>query len=160
MADSSTRQSIKMISMTSKGRGYSIPLDVGVENDITFAPIAILRPMKDMLSKEVGLYNRFIGLEKYVVAPTSFSTKMPAKHSIERLTEGLFVILVQCVTTVILMQILDFIVSLEPDFPSTVSTISRTASKLTPSNDIDLSRRCAVCLMYVIISSVDIVSWQ
>ncbi|KAL1928299.1 hypothetical protein VTP01DRAFT_3215 [Rhizomucor pusillus] len=128
MADSSTRQSIKMISMTSKGRGYSIPLDVGVENDITFAPIAILRPMKDMLSKEVGLYNRFIGLEKYVVAPTSFSTKMPAKHSIERLTE-------------------DFIVSLERDFPSTVSTISRTASKLTPSNDIDLSRRCAVCLM-------------
>lgn len=89
MADSSTRQAIKMISMTSKGRGYSIPLDIGVENDTSFPDLAILRPMKDILSKEIGLYNRFCNLEKYVLAPTNWATKAPPKNSIERLTEGI-----------------------------------------------------------------------
>ena len=88
MADSSTRQAIKMIAMTSKGRGYSIPFDIGVENDTCWPNLAILRPMKDMLSKEIGLYNRFMGLEHYVIPPTDFNTGKPAKSSIERLTEG------------------------------------------------------------------------
>ena len=88
MADTATRQAIKMISMTSKGRGYSIPFDIGVENDTTFPGLTILRPMKDMLSKEIGLYNRFKDLEKYVIPPTDFNTGKPAKSSIERLTEG------------------------------------------------------------------------
>ncbi|KAI9491663.1 hypothetical protein BDB00DRAFT_766680 [Zychaea mexicana] len=128
MADSSTQQAIKMISMTSKGRGYSIPFDIGVENDMTFPDLAILRPMKDMLSKEIGLYNRFMGLEEYVIPPTDFNTGKPAKSSIERLTE-------------------EFITTLDRDFPSTVSTISRTASKLTPLNDMDMSKKCAICSM-------------
>ncbi|KAI8393454.1 uncharacterized protein BYT42DRAFT_591227 [Radiomyces spectabilis] len=126
MGDSSTLQAIKMISMTSQGRGYSIPFDVGVENDTSFKDLVILRPMKDMLAKEIAYYNTIVGLNKYVVAPTNWATKMPAKSSIERLTE-------------------DFIVSLDKDFPSTVSTISRTASKLTPSKNLDLQRTCAIC---------------
>ncbi|KAI8146241.1 hypothetical protein BJV82DRAFT_510110 [Fennellomyces sp. T-0311] len=128
MADSSTRQAIKMIAMTSKGRGYSIPFDIGVENDACFPDLAILRPMKDMLSKEIGLYNRFMGFEQYVIPPTDFNTGKPAKTSIERLTE-------------------EFITTLDRDFPSTVSTISRTASKLTPLNDMDMSKKCAICSM-------------
>lgn len=87
MADSATRQAIKMISMTSKGRGYSIPLDVGAENDTSFSDVAILRPMKDMLAKEIGLYNRFRGLDDFVTAPTNFGTRAPVKSSIEKLTE-------------------------------------------------------------------------
>lgn len=87
MADTATRQAIKMISMTSKGRGYSIPLDVGAENDVSFADVAILRPMKDMLAKEIGLYNRFQGLDGFVTAPTNFGTRAPVKSSIEKLTE-------------------------------------------------------------------------
>ncbi|KAI7857441.1 hypothetical protein BDC45DRAFT_544229 [Circinella umbellata] len=128
MGDTATRQAIKMISMTGKGRGYSIPFDIGVENDTTFPGLTILRPMKDMLSKEIGLYNRFKDLEEYVIPPTDFNTGKPAKSSIERLTE-------------------EFITTLDRDFPSTVSTISRTASKLTPLNDVDLSKKCAICNM-------------
>ncbi|KAF7728476.1 Cytoplasmic tRNA 2-thiolation protein 2 [Apophysomyces ossiformis] len=124
LADSATRQAIKMISMTAKGRGYSTPMDVGVANNTCFKDIVIIRPMKDMLSKEIGLYNRFCQLDQYVIAPTDWTTKMQAKSSIDRLTEGL-----------------------ERDFPSTVSTISRTASKLTAPNDMDVTKKCAICLM-------------
>ena len=42
---------------------------------------------------------------------------------------------------------IEFITTLDRDFPSTVSTISRTASKLTPLNEMDLSKKCAICDM-------------
>ncbi|ORY99343.1 hypothetical protein BCR43DRAFT_544839 [Syncephalastrum racemosum] len=129
-ADSSTRQCIKIISMTSKGRGFSIPLDVGVEAETGVKGLSVLRPMKDMLSKEIGFYNRFQGLSDDVIAPINFHTQANAKSSIERLTE-------------------DFIVALDKEFPSTVSTVSRTASKLTPSKEMDFSKGCAICQMYV-----------
>ncbi|ORZ22640.1 hypothetical protein BCR42DRAFT_319838 [Absidia repens] len=128
MADSSTRQAIKMISKISNGRGYSIPMDVGLEVDSCFKDVVILRPMKDMLAKEMGMYNRLHGVDHDVTAPFNWGTYMPPKSSIERLTE-------------------DFIVGLDRDFPSTVSTISRTASKLTPHSNIDYSKTCAICQM-------------
>ncbi|RCH85322.1 Cytoplasmic tRNA 2-thiolation protein 2 [Rhizopus azygosporus] len=126
-ADSATRQAIKMISWTAKGRGYSLPLDISVDNEQTFG-VGIMRPMKDMLSKEVGLYNYFSGIDKLVIPPYNFGTMMPAKSSIDRLTE-------------------DFINGLERDFPSTVSTVCRTVGKLTPSKDMDYKQTCAMCLM-------------
>ncbi|KAI8088967.1 uncharacterized protein BX664DRAFT_262685 [Halteromyces radiatus] len=128
MADSSTRQAIKMISKISNGRGYSIPMDVGMEVDSCFKDVVILRPMKDMLAKEMGIYNRLHGIDHDVTTPFNFGTYNAPKSSIERLTE-------------------DFIVGLDRDFPSTVSTISRTASKLTPHSNIDYSKKCAICQM-------------
>ncbi|CAO3648699.1 unnamed protein product [Cunninghamella echinulata] len=128
MGDSSTRQAIKMISKISNGRGYSIPMDVGLEVDTCFKDVVVLRPMKDMLAKEMGFYNRLHGLDHDVTAPVNFGTYMAPKSSIERLTE-------------------DFIVNLDRDFPSTVSTISRTASKLVPSSNVDYSKACAICHM-------------
>ncbi|KAG1470882.1 hypothetical protein G6F56_002432 [Rhizopus delemar] len=122
--DSATRQAIKMISWTAKGRGYSLPLDISVDTEIR--GMGIMRPMKDMLSKEIGLYNHFSALQ--VLPPYNYSTMMPPKSSIDRLTEG-------------------FINSLERDFPSTVSTVCRTTLKLTPAKDMDMSRQCAVCMM-------------
>jgi hypothetical protein len=88
MADSSTRQAIKMISKISNGRGYSIPFDVGLEVDGCFDKVVILRPMKDMLAKEMGMYNRLHGIDHDVTAPFNWGTYMPPKSSIERLTEG------------------------------------------------------------------------
>ncbi|RCH94100.1 Cytoplasmic tRNA 2-thiolation protein 2, partial [Rhizopus stolonifer] len=128
MADSATRQAIKMISMTSKGRGYSLPLDIGVDNQQSFPDVCIMRPMKDMLSKEIGFYNYFFKIDKFVLSPFNFGTMMAGKTSIDRLTE-------------------EFIVGIEREFPSTVSTICRTVLKLSPSADMDLKRTCAMCLM-------------
>lgn len=128
MADSATRQAIKMIAMTSKGRGYSVALDVSVDNNQSFKDLCIMRPMKDMLSKEIGFYNHFSNVTQYETLPFNFSTMMPGKTSIDRLTE-------------------EFIVSIEREFPSTVSTICRTVMKLTPSANMDLTKTCAICLM-------------
>lgn len=128
MGDCATRQAIKMINMTSTGRGYTLPLDVGVENDTSFKDICVMRPMKDMLSKEIGFYNHFAKIDKYILPAYNFSTKMPAKSSIERLTE-------------------EFIVAIECEFPSTVSTICRTITKLQPSENMDPTKSCAMCLM-------------
>ncbi|OAD01597.1 hypothetical protein MUCCIDRAFT_156834 [Mucor lusitanicus CBS 277.49] len=121
MADSATRQAIKMISMTSKGRGYSVALDVSVDNTQSFKDLCIMRPMKDMLSKEIGFYNHFANVTQFETLPYNFSTMMPGKTSIDRLTE-------------------EFIVSIEREFPSTVSTICRTVMKLTPSANMDLAK--------------------
>ncbi|GAN00665.1 cytoplasmic tRNA 2-thiolation protein 2-like [Mucor ambiguus] len=138
MADSATRQAIKMISMTSKGRGYSVALDVSVDNTQSFKDLCIMRPMKDMLSKEIGFYNHFANVAQFETLPYNFSTMMPGKTSIDRLTE-------------------EFIVSIEQEFPSTVSTICRTVMKLTPAANMDLTKTCAICLMPL---EADIGAWR
>ncbi|CAG8644177.1 19498_t:CDS:10, partial [Dentiscutata erythropus] len=122
LGDCSTRLSIKIISFTSKGRGFSLPLDISGLNSY----VTIVRPMKDMLSKEIGIYNKFQGFETTIT--NSLTSMMPQKASIDRLTE-------------------EFVVKLERDFPSTVSTISRTAAKLTPPEFIDSDSRCIICLI-------------
>ncbi|CAG8434431.1 1985_t:CDS:10 [Ambispora gerdemannii] len=150
MGDCSTRLSIKIISLTSKGRGFSLPLETSGECNLFKAEkhyefnfllcqnnkivnldsidVIILRPMKDMLSKEIGIYNQFTGLVDDIVITPTLTSMMSVASSIERLTE-------------------DFIVGLEKDYPSTVSTIARTGAKLTPSNLINLEQSCAVCMM-------------
>uniref|UniRef100_U9SUL9 Cytoplasmic tRNA 2-thiolation protein 2 n=1 Tax=Rhizophagus irregularis (strain DAOM 181602 / DAOM 197198 / MUCL 43194) TaxID=747089 RepID=U9SUL9_RHIID len=125
LGDCSTRLSIKIISLTSKGRGFSLPLETSGETN-WFEDVIITRPMKDMLSKEIGIYNQFAGLDDVYVQ--NVTSMMHAKASIERLTE-------------------DFIVGLEKEFPSTVSTIARTGAKLTPSDSIMKENRCVICLM-------------
>ncbi|RUS22228.1 LOW QUALITY PROTEIN: hypothetical protein BC937DRAFT_89955 [Endogone sp. FLAS-F59071] len=127
LGDTSTRLAIRTISLTAKGRGYSLPLDVAVEDAVSVPGVVVLRPMKDMLAKEVGVYNRWKELENGVVVTKSWATGAEPRNSIERLTE-------------------EFIVGLDRDFPSTVSTITRTASKLTPAEDMDFEKTCALCL--------------
>ncbi|KAG9294219.1 hypothetical protein G9A89_021578 [Geosiphon pyriformis] len=125
MGECSTRISIKIISLTSKGRGFSLPFEIAGEN-AWFEDIIILRPMKDMLSKEIGIYNRFLGFD--TVITLNFTSMKPARSSIEKLTE-------------------DFIIGLEKEYPSTVSTIFRTGCKLTPSESTDPEQICALCMM-------------
>ncbi|CAG8624724.1 956_t:CDS:2, partial [Paraglomus occultum] len=123
LGDSSTRLAIKTISLTSKGRGFSLPLEIAGEVQ-WFGDIKVMRPMKDMLSKEIGLYNQFLDLDSVFIP--SLTTMLPPKASIERLTE-------------------DFIVGLERDYPSTVSTVARTAAKLKPS-ELMQDEKCIICL--------------
>ncbi|KAH9274531.1 hypothetical protein BASA83_003167 [Batrachochytrium salamandrivorans] len=99
-SDSSTAIAIRVIANTSKGRGLSLPADIG-DSD-WHRDVHLLRPMRDILSKEIGIFNHLCKLE--TVAHTSFATLLPTKTSIDRLSQ-------------------DFIVGLEQDFPATVSTI-------------------------------------
>ncbi|KAL1923429.1 uncharacterized protein VTP21DRAFT_8409 [Calcarisporiella thermophila] len=135
LGDSASRLAIKIIALTSKGRGFSLPIDTAGESS-WFGDITIMRPMKDANSKEIAMYNKFNGLDP--VAIPNLSTYAPAKASIDRLTE-------------------DFIVGLDKDFPSTVSTIARTGAKLTANQAIDPNQRCVICQMPV---QQNIQEWQ
>lgn len=109
LGESSTRLAIKTISLTSKGRGFSLPLEISGENtwfqgwpEIVFGihqeidtnqihhlysiDVIIMRPMKDMIAKEIGIYNQFQGLE--TLNTRTLTSRMRANVSIDRLTEG------------------------------------------------------------------------
>ncbi|CAJ0847331.1 10956_t:CDS:2 [Entrophospora sp. SA101] len=107
------------------GRGFTLPLEISAQEDSWFKGLVVSRPMKDMLSKEIGIYNHFLELD-IIFTPTLTTMKTSSKASIDKLTE-------------------DFIVGLEKEYPSTVSTIVRTAAKLNTSNSIDPENRCVIC---------------
>lgn len=124
LGESSTRIAIKTISLTSKGRGFSLPFEVAAEATC-YEGLAIIRPLRDCLAKEIGIYNQYLGLRHPTIP--SLSTKLPPKASITRLSE-------------------EFIIGLDSGFPSTVSTVVRTANKLTPSSLIHSDIWCPLCL--------------
>ncbi|KAI9098914.1 hypothetical protein DFS34DRAFT_649612 [Phlyctochytrium arcticum] len=122
-ADNATRLAIKVISATSKGRGFGLPMEVASELAWE-KDMLIVRPLKDVLAKEVGVYNRYAGLDP-VVSPT-LTTAMPGKTSIDRLTE-------------------EFVVGLQNDFPMTVPTVVRTGAKVCPSYTDKDVLKCPLC---------------
>ncbi|KAJ1983745.1 Cytoplasmic tRNA 2-thiolation protein 2 [Dimargaris verticillata] len=123
VGDTCTRLAVKAIAMTSKGRGYSLPFDLGSGAE-WFQDVQFVRPFRDCMDREVVLYNRFQGLE--AVHTPSSTTGLPVKSSIDRLTE-------------------DFIKGLDRDFPSTTSTVVRTAAKLKPSQEAAQQPACLLC---------------
>ncbi|KAI8319242.1 hypothetical protein GQ54DRAFT_245946, partial [Martensiomyces pterosporus] len=125
MGDSATRIATKIISYTSRGRGFSLPLEVCSEST-WFGDVAIYRPMRDCIMKEVAFFNQWTK-QRSVVVPT-FTTMAPAKASIDHLTEA-------------------FVVGLDRDFPSTVSTVCRTLQKLEPRQEALASFPCIMCGM-------------
>ncbi|KAJ1673086.1 Cytoplasmic tRNA 2-thiolation protein 2, partial [Spiromyces aspiralis] len=84
--------------------------------------------MKDMLAKEIAYFNHCLELET-AHTPT-FTTKAPTKASIGRATEA-------------------FIVGLDRDYLSTVSTVGRTAAKLQPTQETRGAPSCIMCSMPV-----------
>ncbi|KAJ1935734.1 Cytoplasmic tRNA 2-thiolation protein 2, partial [Linderina pennispora] len=124
LGDSGTRMATKVVTYTSRGRGYSLPFEVLGESQ--WGDIAVFRPMREWIAKEVAFFNRWTAQPSAVV-PT-FTTGAPAKASIDRLTES-------------------FIVALDRDFPSTVATICKTVTKLQPQDDAADAVHCLVCGM-------------
>eukprot|EP00002_Diphylleia_rotans_P003758 TRINITY_DN12647_c0_g1_i1.p1 TRINITY_DN12647_c0_g1~~TRINITY_DN12647_c0_g1_i1.p1 ORF type:complete len:433 (+),score=85.44 TRINITY_DN12647_c0_g1_i1:82-1380(+) len=106
--DTATRLAIRTISETCKGRGFSVPLQVG-HSDPRFQGVNFVQPLRDFLVKEVTYYNKLHNLETFFI-PT-MGTKLPPKSSINLLAE-------------------DFVAGLQADFSHTVHTILRTTEKL------------------------------
>ena len=115
-AENATRTAIKIIELTSKGRGYSLPFEIG-RNDLHSLdaqhPVSLIRPLIEHSAKEVAYYCYLNGLLS-VPAFIRYPFAMNRKQSLRSVTEN-------------------FIVSLEKDYSSTVSTVSKTASKFTTS---------------------------
>lgn len=136
--DNSTRTAIKIIDFTGKGRGFTLPFEVG-RDDLHLAdaslPTSIVRPLMEHTSKEVAFYcyhNRLLGTEPEELNLLKTQTQTATKDSLQTITEH-------------------FIVALERDYSSTVSTVSKTATKFTTSittlsESLQLPR-CVYCAM-------------
>jgi cytoplasmic tRNA 2-thiolation protein 2 len=93
--------------------------------------ITILRPLRESLSKEVGLFNKLKSLNCHsntdlIVAEAG------KKLSIEKMTAI-------------------FIGELQADLPSTVSIITKTAFKIQPKKSmvVEQLKNCRLCLGYI-----------
>ncbi|KAJ2344483.1 Cytoplasmic tRNA 2-thiolation protein 2 [Coemansia sp. RSA 2671] len=128
LGDSGTRIASKLVSLTSRGRGFSLPLEAGAEAPFlgSSSGVTAYRPMRDFIMKEIAFFNLWTA-QPSVVVPT-FTTGAPETASIDRLTEA-------------------FVVGLDRDFCSTVSTVCRTVQKLELRPDALTAAQCIICSM-------------
>ncbi|KFW84049.1 Cytoplasmic tRNA 2-thiolation protein 2, partial [Manacus vitellinus] len=89
--------------------------------------VMVVRPMRDYTAKEIAFYNHFFNIPTVIVPP--LFTKRREKPSIHHLIER-------------------FLLGLQEDFPSTISTVYRTGEKLSPdpAKASSESQRCLLCL--------------
>jgi len=123
LADCATRISVRLLSDISQGRGGDLPYDTGFSDD-RHGDVIFIRPMREFMTKEIGLYNFFNSVE--TVSITTLGTMSHSHASIDRLTE-------------------EFVSGLQADFPFTVSTIFRTGDKLSVKESSDDTAACAIC---------------
>ncbi|TSK20075.1 Cytoplasmic tRNA 2-thiolation protein 2 [Bagarius yarrelli] len=108
MGDSCTRLAIKLLSNIALGRGAALAADTAF-SDSRYGDVLMLRPMREYSSKEICFYNRLFKVPSVFIP--GLDTKSSDTASIQRLTES-------------------FLVKLQADFPSTISTVYRTSEKL------------------------------
>ncbi|KAF7424207.1 hypothetical protein PC9H_009511 [Pleurotus ostreatus] len=120
LGTSLTSLSINLISGIAQGGGFAVREEVDEEwHTGTEMTIRVIRPLRDLTMKECTAWAWWNHLT--VVGETPIPS---AKQGIGSLTK-------------------DFIVGLETDYPSTVSTIARTCSKLAPKDK--ATGVCALC---------------
>jgi cytoplasmic tRNA 2-thiolation protein 2 len=152
LGTSLTSLSISLISSISQGGGFAVretqyeewdgnlglkqPLPDSATKPGYLGPIRIVRPLHDVADKECGAWSRWASLN--VVG----RDKWPgSRQDIEGLTQGMS-ILYSLFSFLFLKFVIDFIIGLERDYPSTVSTIAKTCAKLAPKAD-----RGGICLL-------------
>ncbi|XP_038610661.1 cytoplasmic tRNA 2-thiolation protein 2 [Tachyglossus aculeatus] len=125
VGDSCTRLAIKLMTNLALGRGAFLALDTGF-SDSRHGDVTVIRPMRDHTLKEIAFYNRMFAVPS--VFSVAIDTKAPEKASIHRLMES-------------------FVLKLQAEFPSTVSTVYRTSEKLiqAPPDGRRPPLRCLLC---------------
>uniref|UniRef100_A0A8C5LFY7 Cytoplasmic tRNA 2-thiolation protein 2 n=1 Tax=Jaculus jaculus TaxID=51337 RepID=A0A8C5LFY7_JACJA len=133
--ESCTRLAIKLMTNLALGRGAFLAWDTGF-SDERHGDVVLVRPMRDHTLKEVAFYNRLFAVPS--VFTPAIDTKAPEKASIHRLMEA-------------------FILKLQTQFPSTVSTVYRTSEKLVkaPREGCADGPRCLLCMCVLDIDAVD-----
>ncbi|KAM3606491.1 uncharacterized protein V6R79_017335 [Siganus canaliculatus] len=128
VGDSCTRLAVKLLTSIALGRGAQLAQDTGF-SDARFGDIVFVRPMRDYSAKEIAYYCRMFDVPSVFIP--SLDTKATDKASIQHLTES-------------------FVIKLQANFPSTVSTIYRTSEKLQTacksSSSADHCDRCLLCM--------------
>uniref|UniRef100_A0A2K6SWM9 Cytoplasmic tRNA 2-thiolation protein 2 n=1 Tax=Saimiri boliviensis boliviensis TaxID=39432 RepID=A0A2K6SWM9_SAIBB len=136
--DSCTRLAIKLMTNLALGRGAFLAWDTGF-SDERHGDVVVVRPMREHTLKEVAFYNRLFSVPS--VFTPAVDTKAPEKASIHRLMEA-------------------FILRLQTQFPSTVSTVYRTSEKLVKAprdgpGAGDCSPRCLLCMCALDVDAAD-----
>ncbi|XP_012513143.1 PREDICTED: cytoplasmic tRNA 2-thiolation protein 2 isoform X1 [Propithecus coquereli] len=124
--ESCTRLAVKLMTNLALGRGAFLAWDTGF-SDERHGDVVLVRPMRDHTLKEVAFYNRLFAVPS--VFTPAIDTKAPEKASIHRLMEA-------------------FLLRLQTQFPSTVSTVYRTSEKLAkaPRDGRAAGPRCLLCM--------------
>jgi len=150
LGTSLTSLSISLISSISQGGGFVVREEAQEEwtprsstngrqlNGHKDGMIRIIRPLRDVGLKECAIWAWWNGL--VVVGRERFSG---SKQSIGTLTRGRPLLSpdIYCRSNTLIL--LAFIIGLERDYPSTVSTIARTCAKLAPKKG--TSGICVLC---------------
>ncbi|KAM6324960.1 cytoplasmic tRNA 2-thiolation protein 2 [Podargus strigoides] len=124
--ESCTRVAIKLLTNLALGRGAFLAVDTGFV-DSRHGDVMVVRPMREYTAKEIAFYNHFFNVPTVIAPP--LPTKRREKPSIHHLIER-------------------FLLGLQEDFPSTISTVYRTGEKLSPApaKPSSESERCLLCL--------------
>uniref|UniRef100_A0A672UC85 Cytoplasmic tRNA 2-thiolation protein 2 n=2 Tax=Strigops habroptila TaxID=2489341 RepID=A0A672UC85_STRHB len=124
--ESCTRVAIKLLTNLALGRGAFLAIDTGFK-DNRHGDVMVVRPMREYMAKEIAFYNHFFDVPTVIAPP--LPTKRRDKPSIHRVVER-------------------FLLGLQEDFPSTISTIYRTGEKLSSDRAKATceSQRCLLCL--------------
>ncbi|KAI6077690.1 Cytoplasmic tRNA 2-thiolation protein 2 isoform X2 [Aix galericulata] len=138
--ESCTRVAVKLLTNLALGRGAFLAVDTGFV-DGRHGDVTLVRPMREYMAKEIAFYNHFFGVPTVITPPLSTKPQNPThalsvpfaqrreKTSIHRLMES-------------------FLLGLQADFPSTISTVYRTGEKLSaaPAEASSELQRCLLCL--------------
>jgi len=125
LGDTSTSLCMKLISNISLGRGNTVALDLGVA-DTRCNDVTIIRPLREISSKEVAMFNRFSNIEVHL--PRNLWTAKKSGASLQHKTE-------------------EFISGLVADFPHTVNTVFRTGDKVCSSHTNTPTHEMSTCPM-------------
>ncbi|XP_012513144.1 PREDICTED: cytoplasmic tRNA 2-thiolation protein 2 isoform X2 [Propithecus coquereli] len=133
--ESCTRLAVKLMTNLALGRGAFLAWDTGF-SDERHGDVVLVRPMRDHTLKEVAFYNRLFAVPS--VFTPAIDTKAPEKASIHRLMEA-------------------FLLRLQTQFPSTVSTVYRTSEKLAkaPRDGRAAGPRCLLCMCALDVDDAD-----
>lgn len=130
LGPNATRLAGQLLSAVGQGRGAQIAQEIGFADSRT--GVVFLRPMREFVDKEVAYLANFLEVDSLCL-PT-LSSKLGPTASIGRLTE-------------------EFVVTLQANFPATISTLFRTSDKLKSNVGVDRSSsefkddsRCLLCL--------------
>lgn len=130
---SSSRVAIEIMTDLALGRGTQIPKDVGLVDDrfLSSDGVTVVRPLREFSNKEIVVYNNLAKVPTLVM--TNMETGASPLTSIQRATEH-------------------FILGLQADFSSTVSTVCKTGEKLAgnqlkgrSSASEEGAERCCLC---------------
>ncbi|EJU04679.1 hypothetical protein DACRYDRAFT_20334 [Dacryopinax primogenitus] len=121
------RLSVDLLENVAYGGGFSLGSEREESVSLPLGEVHVIRPLRDWSLKELGwwLHSRSLPVPRGVDGKPDRLLAPSGGKTLSKLTE-------------------DFVLGLERDYPSTVSTISKTATKVVPAEP--AAYRCAYCL--------------